>query len=366
MSPTKPLKKHNESVPKKILTFDDALNQSPTNKHLLLGNGFSVALFPKIFSYGSLLEKADFSEIKKGRDLFLALETNDFESVVRRLNDSEKIMHLYANGIPIKKQMESDANKIKQILVDTIATRHPSNPDEINGRQYASCRKFLKNFQHIYTLNYDLLLYWTLMQEIDDLLNKDDGFRSSAQELEVEWQSHNKTTIHYLHGALHLYDAGTKILKYTWNRTGIPLIDQIKTALNAGRYPLIVSEGNSHGKQRKIIHNAYLHKCLRSLESIKGCLFIHGHSIDDNDTHIFQSIIKNKKIDLLMISLYGDPNKDSNKMIRKNAKFLVRKRTELFDKNPLCIKFYQAETAKVWDNTEDNTPEKRDDNAPSF
>lgn len=335
----------------RVLTFNDALSSSNKKRHLLLGNGFSIALFPKIFSYGSLLEKADFSDVQRGNKLFQALDTSDFESVIRRLYDSAKIVDLYPNGSAIKKQMEIDANKIKHILVNTIATRHPKKPDEIKTEQYVSCRQFLKNFEHIYTLNYDLLLYWTLMQDIDDFSKKDDGFRNSAHKSGyVEWQSYKKSTIHYLHGALHLFDTGTDILKYTWNRTGIPLIDQIRTALDNEKYPLIVSEGDSPGKQRKIIHNAYLHKCLRSLESISGCVFIYGHSLDDNDKHIFRSIIKNKNIDLLMISLYGDLNKDSNKKIQENAQRLVMEREELFDQKPLSIKFYQAETANIWNN----------------
>ena len=68
----------------RLLTFDQALDQSAKgNRHLLLGNGFSVALFPKIFSYASLLATADF----KGRDylkaIFGALNTSDFELVIR-------------------------------------------------------------------------------------------------------------------------------------------------------------------------------------------------------------------------------------------------------------------------------------------
>ena len=46
------------------ISFDEALSKAKkytTNKKptLLLGNGFSVALFPKIFSYNNLLIQAD-------------------------------------------------------------------------------------------------------------------------------------------------------------------------------------------------------------------------------------------------------------------------------------------------------------------
>ncbi len=39
-----------------LITFADALAASEQGKrHLLLGNGFSIALFPDRFRYGSLL-----------------------------------------------------------------------------------------------------------------------------------------------------------------------------------------------------------------------------------------------------------------------------------------------------------------------
>jgi len=44
----------------RILTFDQALKQAENygKRHLLLGNGFSIACAPDIFHYGSLFEEA--------------------------------------------------------------------------------------------------------------------------------------------------------------------------------------------------------------------------------------------------------------------------------------------------------------------
>lgn len=42
----------------KIYTFEDCLNEAKNDtKHLMLGNGFSVALFPDIFNYKVLAER---------------------------------------------------------------------------------------------------------------------------------------------------------------------------------------------------------------------------------------------------------------------------------------------------------------------
>lgn len=46
-----------------VISYNKTLNllKSAKKRHLLLGNGFSIALKPDIFSYGSLYENADFS-----------------------------------------------------------------------------------------------------------------------------------------------------------------------------------------------------------------------------------------------------------------------------------------------------------------
>jgi hypothetical protein len=59
-----------------------------SKKHLLLGNGFSIALRPNIFTYGSLYDNADFSKSPHIPKIFDALKTRDFELVIRSLDDA--------------------------------------------------------------------------------------------------------------------------------------------------------------------------------------------------------------------------------------------------------------------------------------
>ena len=68
-----------------ILTFQESINKAKTNRHLLLGNGFSIALKRNIFNYGSLLKKANFSTVPHARELFDTLNTQDLEAVIRLL-----------------------------------------------------------------------------------------------------------------------------------------------------------------------------------------------------------------------------------------------------------------------------------------
>ena len=58
--------------------------------------------------------------------------------------------------------------------------------------------------------------------------------------------------IHYLHGALHLFDAGHQLQKYTWVNTGNALVDQATEALKNDLFPVFVAEGDSKSKLTKI------------------------------------------------------------------------------------------------------------------
>jgi hypothetical protein len=145
-----------------------------------------------------------------------------------------------------------------------------------------------------------------MQSEVDQLdLRGDDGFRhpDDPDEPYVSWQEANSPTVHYLHGALHLFDAKSEIIKYTWSKTDVPIVDQIRSALDEERYPLFVAEGDCPSKQERILHNAYLHKALRSFKSIcepaTGALVIFGHSLAANDQHVLRMIAEGKIPDVL-------------------------------------------------------------------
>src|SRR6185437_15679454 len=118
-------------------------------------------------------------------------------------------------------------------------------------------------------------------------------------------------------------DIGTEITKYTWSKTDKAIVDQIRQALDEDKYPLFVSEGISTSKRSRILHNAYLHKALRSFEACcrpaKNAVVVFGHSLAENDMHIFRFIARGSVGDLL-ISLYGDPVSVTNQAIMKNAR----------------------------------------------
>ena len=336
-----------------ILTFQEALADSLqyNRRHLLLGNGFSIACRPDIFAYGKLFEQADFSQISPtAKQAFSALDTQDFEKVIKALRDSSAIAEAYGAPKAFCDQLRSDADGLRELLVQTIASTHPAWPGELTEQEYVACRVFISNFHTVYTLNYDLLLYWVQMHTEEGVRpTSDDGFRKPDDDYEsayVVWepdQSHEQN-MWFLHGALHVFDSGIEIQKYTWANTGVRLIDQIRNALCKNMFPLFVSEGTSAEKYERIRHNDYLAKAYRSFSSIQGALFIFGHSLAENDDHYLRCIQKGK-ISQLYVGLYGDPNSEANRYITRRANQLTNGRRA---RNPLSVSYFDTSSANVW------------------
>lgn len=339
-----------------LISFKEALElaKGAGKKHLMLGNGFSIALFPGIFSYNTLFERANQSE-KLSEEIaavFQELNTTDFEMVMEALQNAAILVSVYENSNPaLAKRLKQDAARLRDVLAETISENHPSRPYEIADEQYASCRRFLANFDGcIYTLNYDLLLYWTLMQsEIVPEVESDDGFRDpeNRDEEYVVWdvQNTNEQRIYYLHGALHVYDAGADLLKFTWSKTATPLVDQIKQSLAKRRYPLIVTEGNSQQKKDRIQHSSFLGRAYRSFSAISGSLFIYGHSLAENDEHLLKLIDKGKT-KRIFVGIYGDAASERNMAIIERARKIPGRRKP---RNPAEVHFFDAGSAHVWD-----------------
>lgn len=335
-----------------LISFETALARVPAGRrpHVVLGNGFSRACRDDIFAYGALFERADFHALSPlARDAFGILGTTDFEVVMRALRDAARLIRLYAPPLPdVANHMERDAAGLREVLVQAIAQNHPDHPATISAAQYSACRRFLGHFKRIYTLNYDLLLYWALMNdEHPPRIPCDDGFRTpedGAQEY-VTWEpGRHDQNVHYLHGALHVFDAGTEVQKYTWANTGVRLIDQIRAALTDELYPIFVAEGESAQKYKRIRHSDFLHKAYRSFQEIGGTLFVYGHAMSPNDEHIIR-LIGRGKVEQLFVGIYGDENTEPNQAIRRRVELLQGGRPA---RKPLEADFFGAETAHVW------------------
>lgn len=338
-----------------VISFQDAIASfnSVSPKHALLGNGFSRACRNDIFAYEKLFEQADFTRLSAfARQAFDALGTTDFELVMEALKRAAVLLRLYEpTQSAIAEVFDRDADGLREVLVSAIAGSHPARPGDIDIKQSSACKQFISNFKDIYTLNYELLLYWALMQDqVEPVIPCDDGFRQPEYGPAdwVTWDSSaHEQNVHYLHGGLHIFEGGPEIQKYTWCNTGLPLIDQIRAALQAEKYPLFVAEGTASQKMSRIIRSSFLGRAYRSFENIGGAVFTYGLSFADSDNHILRAIIRNK-IRHLAVSLYGPPETATNRALIEKVESMRSARAMQGSRRTLDVLFFDAASAKVW------------------
>lgn len=332
----------------KIFTFEECLQKADSGKkHLMLGNGFSVGIFPNIFNYTVLAEKVKSYEMKQ---LFEKLGTNDFEYVLRKLTEVLDVLECYTDIDSVRTKISETLAEFKETLINVISESHPPNPRAIVDSQYNACYDFLKHFDDgkKYTFNYDLLLYWVFMHFAGDdekKLKCDDGFRTSHDnESIVTWEigQEHKQCLYYIHGAMHVFSDGSEIEKYTWIQSGKTIREQVNDSLNQSKYPVFITEGTKEQKKSRINNNAYLGRCFSSLKSIQGSLFIYGHSLRDEDDHVFDFINLKSKLKNIFISLYGENTSEGNQKI-------INKVSNWQHEYPMkTFYFFDAKTAKVW------------------
>jgi hypothetical protein len=344
-----------------IMTYGEArawlMGGKDAKPHLLLGNGFSMAYDRERFSYAALADQAEqaghLPSIAKR--LMAATGTRDFEAILRKMEATAETLEALDDpphrGLINTLRQQIDA--VREALAQSVAGLHPERPYEIDEDAYRRVRAFLDAHRGIYTVNYDLLTYWALMQELDGIPDRhaDDGFRDSgiADDDTVLWNIYDpfEQNVHYLHGALHLFVSEDGLRKITYSRTSMPLIDQIRAQLAERRYPLYVAEGDSPSKLGRINGSAYLARSLRSLTACGGTILVYGHSLDPNDDHVFEAVARSK-MTKIAVSLYGKPTSATNQEIQSRVNALVDRRHTLHSNRPLDARYFAASSVPLW------------------
>ncbi|NMT03591.1 DUF4917 family protein, partial [Vibrio parahaemolyticus] len=112
-----------------------------------------------------------------------------------------KVCETYDVNIDIIEQIQADQEQLKDSLIEVIANTHPHRPGAIADDSFTLTRRFLTRFNNIFSLNYDLLLYWAVNKwnlppfRPDRWCGMKDGFNGD------EWQQRTQN-LHFLHGGL--------------------------------------------------------------------------------------------------------------------------------------------------------------------
>ena len=203
-------------------------------KHLLLGNGFSMAYDAKIFSFNALSTFIEDSDDELIKQLFKTINTKNFEVIMQQLDLFADVANVFNAEKSLVDKIRKTSENLKTSLIDAVQVMHPEHVFEIPEEKRLACCNFLEDYLsndgYVFSSNYDLLLYWVLMRNTSK--NAVDGFgRELENQLddeyvsnyepefsELRWGKHKHSqTVYYLHGALPLFDVGINIIKEEYN-----------------------------------------------------------------------------------------------------------------------------------------------------
>ncbi len=290
-------------------TFDDVVRAIEKNRgrkfHLLLGNGFSMAYDPKIFSYNALHEFVKTLDNDLVARLFEIVDTTDFERIMQHLDVLLRLCDVFDPNETIRPRVLPAKEALQKGLIDAVKALHPEHVYKVPQEACDSCTIFLKRFLEaggsLFTTNYDLLLYWILMR---GGLSSIDGFGRDREDdgdehtpgAEREYSSELRSgrnadgqNVFYLHGALPIFDTGIDVIKEQYAAEAY-LLAKIKERVERGHYPVFVTAGDGAQKLENIRHNHYLNDCYSHLEQLDGSLVTFGFNFGAQDEHIIRAI----------------------------------------------------------------------------
>lgn len=317
-----------------VISFEDALKATKDQKRaLLIGNGFSA----DYFDYKSLLQESIFETGSPLRKLFSMLDTVDFEKVVHALESAAVVARAFGNS-NYADQLIGNAKEVRKALVKAIQLTHPQYKVELL-LSYASSVDFLSNFSNVFSLNYDLLLYWVNLEK--RILQ--DGFKYGNAKglLFGPFLEHAGCNLFNIHGGLHLFlNRHGDVMKAI--HTGSGTLATIASIISdKGILPIFVAEGSSQEKMKKIKSNEYLLYCYRALEANNDVIFIYGHSAEEKDEHIYRAIFRSAAKHIY----FGIHKPTANKIQAKDGLLAKYQKSS---GSKIGYTFFNSESAKVW------------------
>lgn len=344
-----------------LLTYNQVSEQiikkKVKTKHLLIGNGFSMAYDKKIFSYDALSKFIEDTQIDMLKKMFKITNTRNFEQIMKQLDVTVKIIEEFKGDKALIENVVSMGITLKESLIDAIEKLHPAHVFEIAEGESKMCAIFIKDYLDtlgkVFSTNYDILLYWVLMRHMkDNFFSCNDGFgrdkldedgKITAQEKrpELYWGKNKEgQNVFYLHGALPLFNNGAWITKATYDGKKV-ILENIKERINKGGYPIFVAGGDSEDKLYQILHNPYLSFCYDKLSTIDGSLVTFGFNFGENDQHIIDAIneaskaLMSTRLSSIYIGVYSEEDRAHIETIKHKFKFQD-------------VNMFDASTVRIW------------------
>lgn len=263
----------------------DKITESQYKKSVLLGNGFT----------NECINDENFT----------------IETLINILHDNLYNKNKLEGITNIEDYIHKVETQFISVLFDLLPEKKLNSLPNIKG----AITDFLLNFNDFYTLNYDQVLYFLLMN-LKDKAKKyiNDGFSKGKEHL--YWKSSDaKQNIFYLHGAFHLVREDNKHIKKIVKGSKKSLLQTIKAEWKNGMKSHIVIASDFETKKFKLSkkYSEYLAYGYEKFKNIEGILVTVGVSFSDSDKHIIDAINNNKKLDEVYIGYYTD---DESKLLK--------------------------------------------------
>lgn len=312
---------------------------------ILLGNGASMAVSPS-FGYASLLEHAQRTGLLADdvNRLFDFFGTSDFELILRLVWHASNVNK--SLEIPDHRTHQAYLN-VRECLIQAVRNVHPEY-DLVSSR-LPSMYQFLKEFDTVISLNYDLLVYWTMTYGLnvqDGHLFKDcflgngahGAFNDAWQKFREPYRERTNTLVFYPHGNLALCRNAVEQERKI-HSVGAGLLEAILEAWRSEQVvPLFVSEGTMQQKVSSIQNSYYLATVYREvLTAQRFALTLFGWGIGEHDRHLLQRM-RGTGIQRVAVSVFRD-----NQGYCNYAYQVIQD-----DLGPVHIDFFDSESPGCW------------------
>lgn len=321
------------------MTYDDVLSEISKGKskcNLLIGNGFSIAF-------------DDCFKIKEDGNAEAA------DGIIRsfiKVNDQGTLSTI--------------SYDYPKVMFWQVARRHPVSTRMIRDSEAKRCIRFLDIYLRrgkIFTLNYDMLLFWSIVVGSESAGIKPDyvppyydGFNDADGD-RLYWKKlSQKQNVFYCHGAMNFREDNKGLSKSKYDMYSVTPV--INSFLENENHPIppIISGSSSEEKQEQIsCKDVYFKDCMGALSQIEGSLVILGLSFTQNDDHIVKAIKKAQSASRKLKVYYG--------YFTVNDRLVAQHVLE--ENNGIVVSgYFESSTADIWRTTSSNSVRDKNKYAP--
>ena len=253
--------------------------------------------------------------------------------------------------------------KIRRSLIDAVKDIHPEF-GELKS-DLVNVGRFLTQFNNVFSLNYDLTLYWASLP-INDINRKriEDCFtqpvtHGSKQKIdtyafndgtddfrEPNGNNSKATLLFYPHGNLSIYQTRATKEEKKIEASADLLLSKITDMWRKNGNPVFICEGSSESKLSSISVSKYLtHVFQKELPRHSDSLTIYGWGMGEQDEHIMEQL-KTAKYERVAVSIFtGDK---SEKSLSNEIRDIQQKLRGVVPRDKIV--FFDSTSSGCWNN----------------